>query len=52
MPDYAFANSDSPAGTSTAGLVGSVIVALTAVAVCLLGGFFRKRKRAANAKNP
>ena len=52
MPDYAFANSDSPAGTSTAGLVGSVIVALTAVAVCLAGGFFRKRKRAANAKNP
>ena len=51
MPDYAFSDSDSPAGTSTAGLVGSAIVALTAVAVCLAGGFFRKRKRAAEAKN-
>lgn len=51
MPDYAFANSDSPAGTSTAGLVGSAIVAGTAALICLIGGFFRKKKRAAKVKN-
>lgn len=51
MPNYAFANSDSPAGTSTAGLVGSAIVAAAAAVICLAGGFFRKKKQAAKIKN-
>ena len=46
LPDYAFANSDSAAGTSVSGLVGSAIVAVAAVAVCMAGGFFRKRNTA------
>lgn len=48
LPDYAFANSDSAAGTTVSGLVGSAIVAGVAVAVCMAGGFFRKKKAAAN----
>ena len=49
LPDYAFANSDSAAGTTVSGLVGSAIVAGIAVLVCMAGGFFRKKKAAANA---
>ena len=49
LPDYAFADSDSAAGTSVSGLLGSAIVAGAAVLVCMAGGFFRKRKAAANA---
>ena len=49
LPDYAFATSDSAAGTSVSGLLGSAIVAGVAVIVCMAGGFFRKRKAAANA---
>ena len=49
LPDYAFATSDSAAGTSVSGLLGSAIVAGVAVLVCMAGGFFRKRKAAANA---
>lgn len=49
LPDYAFANSDSAAGTTVSGLLGSAIVAGVAVLVCMAGGFFRKRKAAANA---
>ena len=45
LPDYAFAGSDSAAGTTVSGLVGSAMVAAVAVAICLVGGFFRKRKR-------
>ena len=48
LPDYAFASSDSAAGTSVSGLVGSAIVAGVAVLVCMTGGFFRKKKAAAN----
>ena len=48
LPDYAFANSDSAAGTTVSGLLGSAIVAGVAVLVCMAGGFFRKRKAAAN----
>ena len=48
LPDYAFATSDSAAGTSVSGLLGSAIVAGAAVLVCMAGGFFRKRKAAAN----
>lgn len=48
LPDYAFATSDSAAGTSVSGLLGSAIVAGAAVLVCMAGGFFRKRKAAVN----
>ena len=45
LPDYAFAGSDSAAGTTVSGLAGSSLVALAAVLICLAGGFFRKRKK-------
>ena len=48
LPDYAFADSDSAAGTTVSGLVGSAIVAAVAAGVCLAGGFFRKKKAGAN----
>ena len=44
LPDYAFPGSDSAAGTTVAGIVGAAIVAGVAVLICLIGGFFRKRK--------
>ena len=44
LPDYAFANSDSAAGTTVSGLVGAAIVAGAAVLICIGGGFFRKKK--------
>ncbi len=44
LPDYAFADSESAVGTSVSGIVGSVMVAGVAVGICLLGGFFRKKK--------
>ena len=43
LPDYAFADSDSAAGTSVSGLVGSAMVAGVAVLICMAGGFFRRR---------
>ena len=46
LPDYAFSGGDAPAGTSVSGLVGSGIVALAAVLVCVTGGFFRRKKAA------
>lgn len=49
LPDYAFAGSDSAAGTTVSGLVGSGIVAAVAVLVCVAGGFFRKKKHTAKA---
>ncbi|MGM9585457.1 MAG: energy-coupling factor ABC transporter permease [Faecousia sp.] len=49
LPDYAFANSDSAAGTSVSGLVGSAIVAGVAILICMAGGFFRKKKITAKA---
>ena len=45
LPDYAFPGSDSPAGTTVSGLVGSAIVAGLAALICVVGGFFRKRKK-------
>ena len=45
LPDYAFAESESPAGTSVSGIVGSVMVAAVAIGVCVLGGFFRKKRK-------
>lgn len=49
FPDYAFANSDSAAGTTVSGLLGSAIVAGVAVLICMTGGFFRRKKVAAKA---
>ena len=49
LPDYAFADSDSAAGTTVSGLLGSAIVAGVAIVVCMAGGFFRKKKEYANA---
>ena len=46
LPDYAFVGSDSAAGTTVSGLLGSAIVAGAAVLVCMAGGFFRKRQTA------
>ncbi len=45
LPDYALKGSDSPIGTTVSGLVGSLIVAGAAAGICLLGGFFRRRRR-------
>ncbi len=43
MPDYSFADEEeNPSGTGVAGLVGSVMVAVLAVAICLAGGFLRR----------
>lgn len=44
LPDYSFADSDSPVGTSVSGLVGSALVAAAAALVCIAGGFFRRKK--------
>lgn len=44
LPDYAFAESESAVGTSVSGIVGSLMVAGVAVGICLIGGFFRKKK--------
>lgn len=46
LPDYAFADSDSAAGTSVSGLVGSAIVAALVLVICFIGGFFRKKHNA------
>ena len=46
LPDYAFSDSDSAAGTTVSGIVGSAIVAAVALGICAVGGFFRKKKRA------
>lgn len=46
LPDYGFPESDSAAGTTVSGLVGSAIVAGAAVLICLIGGFFRKKNAA------
>ncbi|MBO4361069.1 MAG: energy-coupling factor ABC transporter permease [Eubacteriaceae bacterium] len=43
LPDYSFKDSDSPAGTSVSGIVGSAMVALAAVGIAALGGYFRKK---------
>ena len=44
LPDYAFQNNDSAAGTSVSGLVGAAIVAVAAAGICAAGGFFRRRR--------
>ena len=44
LPDYSFPGSESAAGTSISGIVGSAFVALAAVLICLAGGFFRRKR--------
>ena len=44
LPDYAFADNDTPAGTSVSGIVGSAAVAGIAILICLAGGFFRRKQ--------
>lgn len=44
LPDYSIPGSDSAAGTSVSGIVGSAMVAAVALLICFAGGFFRKRK--------
>ncbi len=44
LPDYAFADSESAVGTSVSGIVGSAMVAALALAICFVGGIFRKKK--------
>ena len=46
LPDYAFSDSDSAAGTTVSGLVGSAIVAALVLVICFIGGFFRKKNQA------
>ena len=45
LPDYAFADNDTPAGTTVSGIVGSAMVAGVALLICLAGGFFRRKKK-------
>ncbi|MBR0355149.1 MAG: energy-coupling factor ABC transporter permease [Oscillospiraceae bacterium] len=45
LPDYAFADSDTPVGTTVSGIVGSAMVAGIALLICLAGGFFRRKKK-------
>ena len=46
LPDYAFADSDTPVGTTVSGVVGSAMVAGVALLICRAGGFFRKKSKA------
>lgn len=43
LPDYAFADSDSAAGTTVSGIVGSAIVATIATGIAFIGKFFRRK---------
>lgn len=44
MPDYAFkGDSDNPTGTSLAGIIGSLIVAIVAGGICILGRIGKRR---------
>ena len=47
LPDYAFADNDTPVGTTVSGVVGSAMVAGVAVLICFAGGFFRKKNNTA-----
>ena len=47
LPDYAFMDSDSALGTTVSGIAGAGMVALVAVGISYLGGFFRKKKKGA-----
>jgi cobalt/nickel transport system permease protein len=43
MPDYGFKNSESPAGTSAAGIIGSAITVILAGGIGLLIKTMRKK---------
>ena len=45
LPDYAFPGSESAAGTTVSGIVGSALVAGVAILICFAGGFFRKKHK-------
>lgn len=47
LPDYAFADNDTPVGTTVSGVVGSAMVAGVALLICAAVGFFRKRPKKA-----
>ena len=47
LPDYSLPDSESTAGTSISGIVGSVMVAGVALLICFAGGFFRKKRHKA-----
>ena len=47
LPDYAFPGSESPAGTTVSGIVGSAMVAGAALLICAAGGFFRRKNHKA-----
>lgn len=44
LPDYAFPNSESAAGTSFSGIVGGAVVLGGCIGVCCLFRFFRKKE--------
>ena len=43
LPDYGFAGSENPMGTTVSGIVGSAIVAAAALGICFAGRFFRRK---------
>lgn len=45
LPDYAFPDKDSAAGTSVSGLAGGVIVVAVCVAACYAFRFFRRKEQ-------
>jgi len=45
LPDYAFKNSESAAGTSVSGIVGSALVAGVLILICSITGFLKKKKQ-------
>ncbi len=51
LPDYAFKGSESAAGTTVSGIVGSLIVVALLVGAALLFRFFRNKKKETVAKN-
>lgn len=44
LPDYGFAGSENPMGTTVSGIVGSAMVAAAALGICFAGRFFRRKK--------
>ena len=44
LPDYSFAGSENPMGTTVSGIAGSIMVAAAALGICLAGRFFRKKE--------
>ena len=44
LPDYAFPDSESAAGTTVSGLVGAAMVAIVAAVVCVIGGAYRRKR--------